>query len=91
MKVATWNVNSLNARWPRVEEFLTTRDVDVVLLQETKQRDEKFPFDGLAELGYASAHFGINQWNGVAILSRVGLEDVVRGFGEPEEEARIIA
>ena len=91
MKVATWNVNSLNARWPRVEEFLTTRDVDVVLLQETKQRDEKFPFDALAELGYASAHFGINQWNGVAILSRVGLEDVVRGFGEPEEEARIIA
>jgi len=91
MRVATWNVNSLNARWPRVSEFLETRDVDVVLLQETKQRDEKFPFDALRELGYESAHFGLNQWNGVAILSRVGLDDVVKGFGQPDEEARIIA
>jgi exodeoxyribonuclease-3 len=91
VKVATWNVNSLNARWPRVEEFLTTRDIDVVLLQETKQRDEKFPFEALAELGYSSAHFGFNQWNGVAVLSRVGLADVVRGFGKAEEEARFIA
>ncbi|MBU6233114.1 MAG: exodeoxyribonuclease III [Acidobacteria bacterium] len=92
MKIATWNVNSLNARWPRVEEFLTTRDVDVVLLQETKQRDDKFPSDALQELGYSSAHFGFNQWNGVAILSRVGLSEVVRGFGDREdEEARCIA
>jgi exodeoxyribonuclease-3 len=81
----------MNARFPRVEEFLQTRDVDVVLLQETKQRDEKFPFDALREMGYESAHFGLSQWNGVAILSRVGLEDVVQGFGEPEEEARVIA
>jgi len=91
MRIATWNVNSMNARFPRVEEFLQTRDVDVVLLQETKQRDEKFPFDALREMGYESAHFGLSQWNGVAILSRVGLEDVVLGFGEPEEEARVIA
>ena len=91
MKIATWNVNSMNARWPRVEEFLQTRDVDVVLLQETKQKDEKFPFEALRAMGYESAHFGLNQWNGVAILSRVGLEDVSIGFGEPEEEARVIA
>jgi exodeoxyribonuclease-3 len=91
MKVATWNVNSMNARWPRVEEFLRTRDVDVVLLQETKQRDDKFPFDALRELGYESAHFGLNQWNGVAIASRVGLEEVVKGFGQVDEEARVIA
>jgi len=81
----------MNARFPRVEEFLQTRDVDVILLQETKQRDEKFPFDALREMGYESAHFGLSQWNGVAILSRVGLQDVVQGFGEPEEEARVIA
>ena len=91
MRVATWNVNSLNARWPRVVEFLETRDVDVVLLQETKQKDEKFPFDALREMGYESAHFGLNQWNGVAVLSRVGLSDVVKGFGQPDEEARVIA
>lgn len=91
MKVATWNVNSLNARWPRVQEFLETRDVDVVLLQETKMKDEKFPFAALRELGYEAAHFGLNQWNGVAILSRVGLDEVVIGFGQPEEEARVIA
>jgi exodeoxyribonuclease III len=90
MRIATWNVNSMNARFPRVEEFLQTRDVDVVLLQETKQRDEKFPFDALRDLGYESAHFGLSQWNGVAILSRVGLDDVVQGFGEPDEEARVI-
>ncbi len=91
MKIATWNVNSMNARWPRVEEFLTTRDVDVLLVQETKQKDVKFPFEALRELGYESAHFGLSQWNGVAILSRVGLTDVQIGFGEDEEEARVIA
>lgn len=91
MRIATWNVNSMNARFPRVEEFLQTRDVDVLLLQETKQRDEKFPLNALREMGYESAHFGLSQWNGVAILSRVGLEDIVQGFGEPDEEARVIA
>jgi exodeoxyribonuclease-3 len=91
MKVVTWNVNSLNARWPRVQEFLDTRDVDVLLLQETKQKDEKFPFDAFRGMGFEAAHFGLNQWNGVAIVSRVGLDHVVKGFGQPDEEARIIA
>lgn len=91
MKIATWNVNSLNARWPRVEEFLLTRGCDVLLMQETKTRDEKFPVAAFADLGYEVAHFGFNQWNGVAIASRVGIDDVRIGFGEPEEEARVIA
>ena len=90
MKIATWNVNSLTARWPRVEAWLEDQGPDVVLIQETKQTDAKFPFAPLEHLGYASAHYGQGQWNGVAILSRVGLEDVTRGFGDEDPEARII-
>jgi len=89
VRVATWNVNSLTARWPRVSEWLTTRSPDVLLIQETKQNDEKFPFEGLRELGYESAHYGQGQWNGVAVVSRVGLDDVVRGL-EGDDEARFI-
>lgn len=90
MKVATWNVNSLTARWPRVEEWIIRHAPDVVLLQETKQSDAKFPFAALETLGYASAHYGRGQWNGVAIASRCGLDDVVRGL-EGDVEARFIA
>jgi exodeoxyribonuclease III len=90
VRVATWNVNSLSARWPRVEAWLKESDVDVLVIQETKQTDAKFPFGQLADLGYESAHYGLSQWNGVAILSRVGLADVVRGVGD-DEEARCIA
>ena len=90
MKVVTWNVNSLTARWPRVESWLIEKQPDVVLVQETKQTDAKFPFKELAALGYESAHYGQGQWNGVAIFSRVGLEDVERGFGDGDAEARII-
>jgi len=90
MKVVTWNVNSLTARWPRVESWLIDKMPDVVLIQETKQTDAKFPFAPLEALGYESAHYGQGQWNGVAILSRVGLEDVVRGFADEDPEARII-
>lgn len=91
MKIATWNVNSLTARWPRVSEWLETAQPDILLIQETKQTDVKFPFAGFTELGYESAHFGQGQWNGVAILSKVGLEDVTRGFGEVDEEARVMS
>jgi exodeoxyribonuclease-3 len=90
VNVVTWNVNSLTARWPRVEAWLLAKSPDVVLIQETKQTDAKFPFKELAALGYDAAHYGQGQWNGVAILSRVGLEDVVRGFGDQDPEARII-
>ena len=90
MKVATWNVNSLSARWARVEDWIELHSPDVVLVQETKQTDEKFPFGALRALGFESAHFGRGQWNGVAILSRVGLVDVQRGL-DGDEEARFIA
>ncbi len=89
MKIATWNVNSLTARWARVQEWLATRDADVLLIQETKQNDAKFPFAQFAELGYESAHYGHGQWNGVAVVSRVGLSDVERGLGT-DTEARFI-
>jgi len=91
MKVATWNVNSLTARFARVEAWLATRNPDVVLIQETKQNDTKFPTKELADLGYESAHYGQGQWNGVTILSKLGIEDVARGFGDDDPEARIIA
>jgi exodeoxyribonuclease III len=80
VRIATWNVNSLKARLPRVEEFLAYADVDVLCLQETKLSDAAFPSLTFQGLGYESAHFGQGQWNGVAILSRVGLADVVAGF-----------
>lgn len=93
MRIATWNVNSLRARQPRVEEWLADVEPDVVCLQETKLAEDAFPTDRFTELGYASAHHGQGQWNGVAILSRVGLEDVVRNFGDgrsPDPEARLV-
>ncbi|MGB8197708.1 MAG: exodeoxyribonuclease III [Acidimicrobiales bacterium] len=91
MKVATWNVNSLTARYGRVEAWLASRSPDVVLIQETKQNDEKFPAKELSDLGYESAHYGQGQWNGVAILSKLGIDDVTRGFGDEDPEARFIA
>ena len=90
MKIVTWNVNSLTARWPRVSGWLEAHSPEVVLIQETKQTDVKFPFDELASLGYESAHYGQGQWNGVAILSKIGLDDVTRGFGDEDPEARLI-
>jgi exodeoxyribonuclease-3 len=90
MKVVTWNVNSLTARWARVEGWLQEHSPDVLLIQETKQNDAKFPSAQLTALGYESAHYGQGQWNGVAILSKVGLGDVMRGFGDDDPEARII-
>ena len=93
MRLATWNVNSLTVRLPRVEAWLAQMQPDVLCLQETKQSDEKFPFAELEAAGYAAVHHGEGRWNGVAILSRVGIEDVTVGFGAPEDElgARMIA
>jgi exodeoxyribonuclease-3 len=90
MNVVTWNVNSLTARWPRFESWLIDKQPDVVLIQETKQTDAKFQFAELEALGYEAAHYGQGQWNGVAILSRVGLVEIERGFGDGDAEARII-
>ena len=90
--IATWNVNSLKARLPRVQAWLEDVQPDVLLMQETKMTDKVFPALTFSEMGYESAHFGQGQWNGVAILSKVGLSDVRNNFvvGEPDHEARII-
>jgi exodeoxyribonuclease-3 len=91
--VATWNVNSLNARMPRVEQWLEEVAPDVVCLQETKMADAQFPSLDFRRLGYDSVHHGQGRWNGVAILSRVGLEDPVHGFDdddEPDPDARLV-
>jgi len=85
MRLATWNVNSAKVREPRLLPWLDERAPDVVCLQETKLSDAEFSaqFDAaLAQRGYEVAHYGQGRWNGVALLSRVGLEDVVRGLPE---------
>ena len=86
MRIATWNVNSLKARLPRVEQWLEYARPDVVCLQETKLADGVFPYMAFQALGYDAAHHGNGRWNGVAILSRVGLDDVVAGFSEAPED-----
>ncbi|MGB7050279.1 MAG: exodeoxyribonuclease III [Acidimicrobiales bacterium] len=93
LRLATWNVNSLTARLPRVEEWVGYAQPDVLCLQETKQSDATFPtatFDGL---GYESAHHGDGRWNGVAIVSRIGLSEVSTGLGTDldEQGSRLIA
>ena len=97
MRLATWNVNSAKAREPRLLGWLDERGPDVVCLQETKLSDEAFHETfgaALAERGYAVAHHGEGRWNGVAVLSRVGLDDVVSGLpgapGFPHPEARAV-
>jgi exodeoxyribonuclease-3 len=97
VRIATWNVNSLRSRIDRVEAFLQRHDVDVLALQETKAREDQLPLMGLQSLGYDVAAVGYNQWNGVAVISRVGLEEVSVGFpgmpgwGDPvDAEARAI-
>jgi exodeoxyribonuclease-3 len=95
MRSATWNVNSVKARLPRLLDWLAGTAPDVVCLQETKVTDDGFPAAEVAELGYETASYGQGRWNGVALLSRIGLDDVRRGFtgmpGYPEPEARAIS
>jgi exodeoxyribonuclease-3 len=95
VRIATWNVNSLKARLSRVEEWLAYAEPDVLCLQETKLTDAAFPVMAFEVLGYESAHHGDGRWNGVAILSRVGLSEVTAGFdgagpGVPSE-SRVLA
>lgn len=94
MLLATWNVNSFNARIPRVEQWLEEVQPDVLCLQETKMSDESFPSEIFSDAGYEVAHHGQGQWNGVAIASRVGIADPIQGFAdgiEPDEDARLIS
>ncbi|MFT7473240.1 MAG: exodeoxyribonuclease-3 [Verrucomicrobiales bacterium] len=94
MRLVTWNVNSLNVRLERVTEWIELLQPDVLCLQETKLGNDDFPHDAFKALGYESAHHGQGQWNGVAIISRVGLDDVRPDFddgrGEPDPDARIL-
>src|ERR1700755_3470693 len=84
MRLATWNVNSIRARVDRVTHGLERADVDVLAMQETKCTDDQFPTMPFAAIGYDVVHCGFNQWNGVAIASRVGVDDVQVGFdGQP--------
>lgn len=80
MRIASWNVNSVRTRIDRITAALTRHDIDVLTMQETKTTDANFPYLAFEGLGYEVAHFGLNQWNGVAIASRVGLEDVKTHF-----------
>ena len=98
VRLATWNVNSVKQRVPRLLPWLDQRQPDVVCLQETKLADAAFTEllgEELADRGYALALHGEVQWNGVAILSRVGLDDVVPGLagapGFPRPEARALS
>jgi exodeoxyribonuclease-3 len=84
MRLATWNVNSVKARLPRLLEWLAETKPDIACLQETKCPAERFPVAQVGELGYASAAHGDGRWNGVALLSRVGIDEISLGFpGEP--------
>lgn len=92
MQLATWNINSLAVRLPQVLDWLAANPVDALGLQELKLVDEKFPFDALKEAGYHAAAFGQKTYNGVAILSRKPLRDVVRNIpGHTDEQSRVIA
>ncbi len=94
MKIASWNVNSLRTRTEQVQKWLTENRPHILCLQETKCKDEHIDFEEFKALGYDVAHNGINHWNGVAVLSRVGIEKVSRNFLKrprpPFDEPRFI-
>ncbi|MDR1119095.1 MAG: exodeoxyribonuclease III [Bifidobacteriaceae bacterium] len=84
MRIATWNINSVRARVDRVLAYLAERQIDVLALQETKVKDEAFPAQPFEDAGYQVARHGFDQWNGVALVSRVGIENVRTAFpGQP--------
>ncbi|WP_042393112.1 exodeoxyribonuclease III [Streptacidiphilus carbonis] len=80
VRVATWNINSVNARLPKLLEWLGSAAPDVLCLQELKCAADAFPYEAVRELGYEAAAHGTGRWNGVAVLSKLGIEDVVRGL-----------
>ena len=92
MRMATWNVNSIRARVDRVTDYLIREDIDVLCMQEIKCREHQFPFDAFTAAGYDVVMHGLNQWNGVAIASRLPMADVeldfpsMPGFGEPDAD-----
>lgn len=92
MQIATWNVNSLKVRLPQVLRWLTEHPVDVLCLQETKLTDANFPIEELAGAGYQAVFAGQRTYNGVAILSKHPMDDIVRNNPLfPDEQQRILA
>jgi len=92
MKIATWNVNSLNVRLPHLLDWLAANPVDAIGIQETKLTDEKFPGAQIEAAGYHWAHSGQKTYNGVAILAKQPLVDVSYGIpGFVDEQKRVIA
>jgi len=87
MRIATWNVNSVRARLPRLLAWLDDQEPDVVCLQETKCLDDVFPLSEIEDLGYHVETFGQRTYNGVAILSRTPMEECFRGFPDDEDDA----
>lgn len=90
MKIATWNVNSMNVRQPHVLEWLQSNEPDVLVLQEIKQVTEKFPVDALREIGYHSIASGQKTYNGVAVISKAPATDAVTDFPDLEDPQRRI-
>ena len=93
MKIATFNVNSINARLELIKRWLVEKNpVDVLAMQEIKCEESKFPFEDFKKLGYECAVFGQKGYNGVAICSKFGFEEVQKGFGDPfwDEQKRVI-
>ncbi len=88
MKIATWNVNSMNVRLPHVLEWLQSHEPDVLVLQEIKQLTEKFPADALAEAGYQSLASGQKTYNGVAVVSKESANDPITDFPDFEDPQR---
>ncbi|ADI06024.1 exonuclease [Streptomyces bingchenggensis BCW-1] len=96
MRIATWNVNSITARLPRLLAWLESSGTDVLCIQEIKSAESAFPYEPLRELGYEAAVNATGRWNGVGVISRVGLADVTPGLPggpdyEGEQEPRAIA
>ena len=92
MKIATWNVNSLNVRAPQVLDWLKAEAVDVLCVQETKIEDHKFPYDDFAAIGYQAVHLGQKTYNGVAIIAKQPIEDVqfdIPSLDDPQK--RVVA
>ncbi|RXZ47108.1 exodeoxyribonuclease III [Agromyces binzhouensis] len=80
MRIATWNVNSIRTRYGRVVDWMVREDVDVLAMQEIKCKPEQFPHEAFEQAGYDLALHGLNQWNGVAIASRLPIADVETEF-----------
>ena len=92
MKFSTWNVNSLTVRLPQVLDWLAANPVDVLVLQELKMTDEKFPVEAFKDAGYHAQWFGQKTYNGVALLSRTPAQNVVKNIpGFDDDMARVIS